>query len=54
VQSREIRTAEAGELEVKNMAVDPAAQGRGLGRALLDAVADLARAEARSMLVTLV
>jgi GNAT superfamily N-acetyltransferase len=44
-------TARAGELEVKNMAVDPAAQGRGLGRALLDAVADLARAEGRSMLV---
>ena len=32
-----------GELEIKNMAVDPAVQGRGIGRALVEAVLSDAR-----------
>lgn len=44
-------TGRATELEIKNMAVDPAMQGRGLGRRLVEAVAELARAEGRSVLV---
>ena len=44
-------TGRASELEIKNMAVDPAMQGRGLGRMLVEAAAELARAEQRSTLV---
>jgi ribosomal protein S18 acetylase RimI-like enzyme len=39
------------EAEVKNMAVDPAHQRRGIGRALMTAAIALARAEDRSTLV---
>jgi len=41
----------AAEAEVKNMAVAPSLQGRGLGRALMAAAIDLARREGRSALV---
>jgi ribosomal protein S18 acetylase RimI-like enzyme len=44
-------TDHAGEAEVKNMAVAPSLQGRGLGRALMAAAIDLARRERRSALV---
>jgi ribosomal protein S18 acetylase RimI-like enzyme len=44
-------TAEPGEAEVKNMAVDPAHQGRGIGRALMEAAIAMARADGRSTLV---
>jgi GNAT superfamily N-acetyltransferase len=44
-------TDHAGEAEVKNMAVEPSLQGRGLGRALMAAAIDLARRERRSALV---
>jgi ribosomal protein S18 acetylase RimI-like enzyme len=44
-------TGRASELEIKNMAVDPAMQGRGLGRALVESAAELARAESRSALL---
>jgi GNAT superfamily N-acetyltransferase len=37
--------------EVKNMAVDPVHQGRGIGRALMEAAIELARADGRSTLV---
>jgi GNAT superfamily N-acetyltransferase len=37
--------------EIKNMAVAPSHQGRGIGRALVEAAIALARAEGRSMLV---
>ena len=37
--------------EIKNMAVDPRHRGRGVGRALIEAAVDLARAQRRSMLV---
>ena len=41
----------AGELEVKNMAVLPRVQRRGVGRALMAAALDVAGAEGRSTLV---
>jgi ribosomal protein S18 acetylase RimI-like enzyme len=41
----------AHEAEIKNIAVDPAVQRRGVGRALLEAAAALARAEGHSTLV---
>ena len=41
----------ASELEIKNLAVAPAMQRRGIGRALVEAAAELARAERRSTLV---
>src|SRR3954452_10886277 len=44
-------TDHAGEAEVKNMAVAPSLQGRGVGRALIAAAIDLARREGRSALV---
>src|SRR4051812_3746532 len=44
-------TPRAGEAEIKNMAVDPAHHGRGVGRALIDAAAVHARAQGRSTLV---
>ena len=37
--------------EIKNMAVEPSLRGRGVGRTLIDAAVDLARAQRRSMLV---
>ena len=43
--------ATGAEAEVKNMAVDPAHQRRGIGRALMTAAIALARAEDRSTLV---
>jgi GNAT superfamily N-acetyltransferase len=43
--------ARAGELEIRNMAVDPPVQRRGVGRALVEAAAELARAEGRTVLV---
>jgi ribosomal protein S18 acetylase RimI-like enzyme len=44
-------TGRASELELKNMAVDPALRGRGVGRALVESAAELARAEWRSALL---
>jgi ribosomal protein S18 acetylase RimI-like enzyme len=44
-------TREPSEIEVKNTAVDPAYQGRGIGRALMEAAMELARRDGRSMLV---
>lgn len=44
-------TARATELEIRNMAVDPPVQGRGVGRVLVEAAAELARAEGASVLV---
>ena len=44
-------TGRAHEAEIKNMAVDPAMQRRGVGRALVEAAIALARAEGRSTLV---
>lgn len=44
-------TGVAREAEIKNIAVDPATQGRGIGRALVEAAIALARAEGRSTLV---
>jgi len=41
-------TGHAREAEIKNIAVDPAMQGRGIGRALVEAAIALARAEGRS------
>jgi ribosomal protein S18 acetylase RimI-like enzyme len=43
--------ADASEAEVKNIAVDPAYQGRGAGRALIAAAIDAAHAEGRSRLI---
>jgi GNAT superfamily N-acetyltransferase len=44
-------TGRAAEVELKNMAVLPAMQGRGVGRALVLAAIELAAAEARSTLI---
>ena len=44
-------TAEPAEVEVKNTAVDPGHQGRGIGRALMEAAIELARAEGRSRIL---
>jgi ribosomal protein S18 acetylase RimI-like enzyme len=44
-------TSRAHELEIKNLAVDQTMRRRGLGRALVEAVAEVARAEGRSELV---
>jgi len=44
-------TGSAATLEVKNMAVSPERQGRGVGRALMAAALALARGERRSTLV---
>ena len=44
-------TTTGREAEIKNIAVDPAVQGRGVGRALVEAAIALARAEGRSTLV---
>jgi GNAT superfamily N-acetyltransferase len=44
-------TGRADELEVKNMAVAPRHQGRGVGRALMAAALDVARAQGRSRLI---
>lgn len=43
--------AERAEVEIKNMAVDPAYQGRGIGRALIESAIGLAREEGRSKLI---
>ena len=44
-------TDRSEEAEVKNMGVLPERQGRGVGRALLEAALELARGEGRSTLV---
>jgi ribosomal protein S18 acetylase RimI-like enzyme len=44
-------TGRADEAEIKNIAVEPAMQRRGVGRALLEAAIALTRAERRSTLV---
>jgi GNAT superfamily N-acetyltransferase len=44
-------TAEPAEVEVKNTAVDPGHQRRGIGRALMEAAIALARDEGRSRLL---
>jgi ribosomal protein S18 acetylase RimI-like enzyme len=44
-------TGRPDELEVKNMAVSPHVQRRGVGRALMAAALDIARAEGRATLV---
>jgi GNAT superfamily N-acetyltransferase len=44
-------TGRPGEVELKNMAVLPSQQRAGVGRALVAAAIDLARAEARSTIV---
>jgi len=44
-------TTRDAELEIKNLAVDPAMQRRGIGRALVEAAADVARAEGHSRLL---
>jgi GNAT superfamily N-acetyltransferase len=43
-----VETADAEHREIKNMAVVPAYRGRGVGRALIEAAVDVARAERRS------
>jgi GNAT superfamily N-acetyltransferase len=43
-------TERADEIEVRNMAVDPSCQRRGIGRALIEAAVALARAERRATL----
>jgi ribosomal protein S18 acetylase RimI-like enzyme len=44
-------TGDPSEAEVKNTAVDPAHQRRGIGRALIEGAIDLARSEGRTTLV---
>jgi ribosomal protein S18 acetylase RimI-like enzyme len=44
-------TGDASEVEVKNTAIDPAHQRRGIGRALMEAAIELARDDGRSTLV---
>jgi GNAT superfamily N-acetyltransferase len=44
-------TGDPGQLEIKNMAVAEDHQGKGVGRALVEAAVALAREEARSALV---
>jgi GNAT superfamily N-acetyltransferase len=44
-------TSEAAELEIKNLAVDPLMQRRGIGRTLVEAAADAARTEGRLRLL---
>jgi GNAT superfamily N-acetyltransferase len=44
-------TADPAEIEVKNMAVAPAWQGRGVGRALMEAAIEWARSEGCQALV---
>jgi ribosomal protein S18 acetylase RimI-like enzyme len=46
-----VQAGGAPELEIKNIAVDPAMQRRGVGRALVEAAAELARTEKHSTLV---
>jgi GNAT superfamily N-acetyltransferase len=46
-----VKTASPFEAEVKNMAVLESHQGRGIGRALIEAALELARAEGRSSLI---
>ena len=45
-----IDNAAPGESEIKSMAVEASYRGRGIGRALLEAVIELARARGRSRL----
>jgi GNAT superfamily N-acetyltransferase len=46
-----VKTASPFEAEVKNMAVLESHQGRGIGRTLIEAALELARAEGRSSLI---
>lgn len=45
-----VETAAADACEIKNMAVEAAHRGRGIGRTLIQAAIDLARAQGRSLL----
>src|SRR5436190_817609 len=42
---------DAGQSEIKNMAVDPSYRGRGIGRRLIEAAVELARTRRRPLLV---
>ena len=45
-----VQSVDADASEIKNMAVEPALRGRGIGRLLIQAAIDLTRAEGRSAL----
>ena len=46
-----IDTEQPDQLEIKSMAVDPGVQGRGIGRALVEAALELARDQGRCKVV---
>ena len=45
-----VQTSDADRNEIKNMAVEPAHRGRGIGRALIDAAVETARAQGHATL----